>query len=116
VSDNGKSTETYGDLLRTMRTIRGFGSREMAKKLNMNEGKYSRLESGVLVPPSTKWKVDKQIKPFELTEWQSQMFYDRAIADRKKNENEKYIQKCNDIEKRFYHECEIPKVIGLVNI
>lgn len=109
-----KPTDTYGDLLRVMRTFRGFGSREMAKKLNMDEGNYSRLESGVLAPPSTKWKADKQLAPFELTNWQSQMFYDRAIADRKRRETEKYIQKCNDIHKRFYHEYQIPKVIGVV--
>lgn len=72
-------TETYGDLLRMMRTLRGFGSREMAKKLNMDEGNYSRLENGFLTPPSTKEKVDKQLKPLEITKWQSQMFYDRAI-------------------------------------
>ena len=66
-------TETYGDLLRMMRTLRGFGSGEMAKKLNMDEGNYSRLESGKLAPPSTKEKVDKQLKPLDITKWQSQM-------------------------------------------
>lgn len=89
-----ESTDTYGSLLKLMRTFREIGSNEMARMMNMDSGNYSKLEKGVLSPPITKKRIDKQLEPFELTEWQKQMFYERALKE--------LLSKCHaNCEKRF---------------
>lgn len=76
-----ESMDTYGSLLKMMRTFRDIGLREMARKMKMDSGNYSKLEKGIIPPPLTKKRVDKQLAAFELTEWQKKMFYDRAIIE-----------------------------------
>lgn len=62
----GKTMKTFGSLLKQMREKRGIGLRELARKMQMDAGALSKIESSSMAPPNNAFKINKYYEALGL--------------------------------------------------
>lgn len=74
------NTKKFGKKLKNLRIENGMTLREITKKVGYDSSNWSKIERGLLSPPSDEKTLSKWAKALDLSEKQARQFIDEALA------------------------------------